>query len=208
MAQTTLQGSLFVPGDLTLSGSIVPGITRSSLVQDDLAAFVIPFTRWRIHDNLSGLLPATAAADDLGLDGETFGTESPYLVTSDAKATTVTQYGRFQFGLPPSYVSGQSVRVQIKAGMKTTISDGTATVDVELYKSDDDGGVGADLCATAAQSLNSLTQTTLDFDVTSSGLSAGDLLDVRVTVAITDAATGTAVLGKLSRVSVLADIKG
>ena len=208
MAQTTFQGAIFVPGDLTLSGSIVPGITRSSLVQDDLQTYVVPFRDFRVHDNLSSLLPATAASDDLGLDGETFGTETPYLVTSDAKATTVTQYGRFQFALPPEYVSGQSVRVEIKAGMKTTVSDGTATVDVSVYESDDDGGVGSDLCATAAQSINSLTQATLAFDVTATSLSAGDLLDCRVAVAITDSATGTAVLGKVSRLSILADIKG
>ena len=208
MAQTTFQGSIFVPGDITLSGAIVPGIARSSLVQDDLQNYVIPFRDWRIADNLSSVLPATAASDDLGMDGETFGTETPFLVTSDAKATTVTQYGRFQFALPPEYVSGQSVRIQVKAGMKTTISDGTATVDFQVYESDDDGGVGADLCATAAQSINSLTQATLNFDVTATSLAAGDLLDCRMTVAITDSATSTAVLGKVSRCSVLADIKG
>ena len=208
MASTTFQGSIFVPGDLTLSGEIVPGIARSSLVQDDLQNYVIPFRDWRIADNLSSLIPATAASDDLGMDGETFGTETPFLVTSDAKATTVTQYGRFQFALPPEYVSGQSVRIQVKAGMKTTISDGTATVDFQVYESDDDGGVGADLCATAAQSINSLTQATLNFDVTATSLAAGDLLDCRMTVAITDSATSTAVLGKVSRCSVLADIKG
>ena len=208
MAQTTFQGSIFVPGDITLSGAIVPGIARSSLVQDDLQNYVIPFRDWRIADNLSSLLPATAASDDLGMDGETFGTETPFLVTSGAKATTVTQYGRFQFALPPEYVSGQSVRIQVKAGMKTTISDGTATVDFQVYESDDDGGVGADLCATAAQSINSLTQATLNFDITATSLAAGDLLDCRMTVAITDSATSTAVLGKVSRCSVLADIKG
>ena len=208
MAQTTFQGSIFVPGDITLSGAIVPGIARSSLVQDDLQNYVIPFRDWRIADNLSSLLPATAASDDLGMDGETFGTETPFLVTSDAKATTVTQYGRFQFALPPEYVSGQSVRIQVKAGMKTTISDGTATVDFQVYESDDDGGVGADLCATAAQSINSLTQATLNFNITATSLAAGDLLDCRMTVAITDSATSTAVLGKVSRCSVLADIKG
>ena len=208
MAQTTFQGSIFVPGDITLSGAIVPGIARSSLVQDDLQNYVIPFRDWRIADNLSSMLPAPAASDDLGMDGETFGTETPFLVTSDAKATTVTQYGRFQFALPPEYVSGQSVRIQVKAGMKTTISDGTATVDFQVYESDDDGGVGADLCATAAQSINSLTQATLNFDVTATSLAAGDLLDCRMTVAITDSATSTAVLGKVSRCSVLADIKG
>ena len=68
--------------------------------------------------------------------------------------------------------------------------------------------MGSDLCATAAQSINSLTQATLAFDVTATSLSAGDLLDCRVAVAITDSATGTAVLGKVSRLSILADIKG
>jgi len=208
MAQTTLQGSLFVPGDITVSGSIVPGISRSSLIQEDFATYVVPFRDWRVHDNLSSLLPATAATDDLGLDGETFGTETPFLISSDSKAATTTQYGRFQFALPVEYVAGQSVRIQVKAGMKTTVSDGTATCDLECYESDDDGGLGSELVTTGATTINSLTQATLNFDVTSTGLAPGDVLDCRLTAAISDSSTSTAVLAKISRVSMLLDVKG
>ena len=208
MAQTTFQGSIFVPGDLTLSGDIVPGISRNSLIQQDLAEYVVCFRDWRIHDNLSSLLPSTAAADDLALDGETFGTESPYLVSSDSKAATTTQYGRFQFALPVEYVAGQAVRVQVLAGMKTTVADGSATVDVSAYESDDDGGVGTDLVTTASTTINSLTQTTLNFDVTSTALAPGYVLDIRLAAAISDSSTATAVLAKISRVAILLDVRG
>ena len=208
MAQTTFQGSIFVPGDLTLSGDIVPGISRNSLIQQDLAEYVVCFRDWRIHDNLSSLLPSTAAADDLALDGETFGTESPYLVSSDSKAATTTQYGRFQFALPVEYVAGQSVRVQVLAGMITTVADGSAAVSVAAYESDDDGGVGTDLVTTASTTINSLTQTTLNFDVTSTALAPGDVLDIRLAAAISDSSTATAVLAKISRVAILLDVRG
>jgi len=47
--------------------------------------------------------------------------------------------------------------------MKTTVANGTATVDVNARIDDTDGGCGGDLCVTAAQSINSLTKANLDF---------------------------------------------
>ena len=92
---TQLSNDLIVGGNITFSGSLQPGISRADLVQDDLAAYSVPFSEMRIHDNLSSLLPSTAAADDLALDGETFGTDSPFVVTSDVKAASGTQYARW-----------------------------------------------------------------------------------------------------------------
>ena len=191
MPRTTFGDSIFVPGDITYSGSLVPGVSRADIVQQDLQEYAIPFTTMRVHDNLSALLPATAAADDLGLSGAVFGTESPYLITADAKATTVTAYGRFQFPLPVEYTSGQSVRVAIHCGMGTTVSDTSATVDVSAYESDDEGAVGSDLVSTASTSCNSLTMSQVQFVITATALEAGDVLDCRIKAAITDASTAT-----------------
>ena len=128
MARTSFGDSIFVPGDITYSGSLVPGVTRADIAQQDLQPYSVPVTRMRVHDNLSSLLPSTAAADDLGIDGATFGTNSPSLITSDSKAASTTQYARFQFELPVEYTSGQSVRVELAAGMVTTVADTSATV--------------------------------------------------------------------------------
>lgn len=208
MARTDFQGSIFVPGDITLSGNVVPGISRASIVQEDLQEYGISFTAMRIHDNLSGLLPATASGDDFGLDGETYATETPFLVSANAGSTTVTSYARWQFQLPPEYVAGQSCRISVHCGALTAVSDDSMTVDCSAYLSDDEGAVsGSDLVSTAATSCNSLTMATKQFVVTGTTLTPGATLDLRLTGAVTDAATGTVYL-KVGRVKMLLDIQG
>lgn len=186
-------------------------IARNKLAQDTEAVYGISLTDVRVHDAPASFLPTAATGDDLGLTAGTFGTDYPTLQTEDAKATTKTQRGRFTFTLPAEYDADETIRVQVKGGMITTISDGTAEVDVEVYKADDAGDVGSDLCATNATTINTLVSggvTTVNFDVTDTGLSAGDQLDVRVTVSITDSATGTAVIGEITKLAMLLDVRG
>jgi hypothetical protein len=47
-----------------------------------------------------------------------------------------------------------------------------------------------------------------NFEITATGLSPGDQLDIRITVAVVDAATGTAVEAALGAVELCLDIKG
>lgn len=183
-------------------------ILRSYLNQREDTPIAIPVEDWKVHDNLASFLPTTAASDDLGRILGTFGTSSPVLQTSDAKATTVTQYGRIRYVLTDNYDINQSISLQVRAGMDTTISDGTATIDVECYVDDGDGSVGSDICATAAQSINSLTKANLEFILTPTSLAIGDILDIRITIAITDSATGTAVIGEVSQIQMLRDVRG
>ena len=208
MARTNFGDSIFVPGDITFSGNLVPGVSRADITQQDLQECAVPFTTMRIHDNLSGLLPATAAADDLGISGTPFGTASPYLLTADAQSTSVTAYARWQFPLPVEYTSGQSVRVAVHCGMLTTVADTSALIDVSAFESDDDGAVGSELVTTAAVSCNSLTLSEFQFVLTSTDLAPGDVLDCRVSMALVDAATSSAVLGKIGRVSMRLDVRG
>lgn len=183
-------------------------ILRSYLDQREDTPIAIPVEDWKVHDDLTSFLPTTAASDDLGRILGTFGTSSPILQTSDAKATTVTQYGRIRYVLTDDYDINESISLQVRAGMDTTISDETATIDVECYVDDGDGSVGSDICATAAQSINSLTKANLEFILTPTSLTIGDILDIRITIAITDSATGTAVIGEVSQIQMLRDVRG
>ena len=192
-------------GTLTLKDG---QISRSKLTQDELALLGIPVDSLKVWDDLNANLPGTAAADDLGIIEGTWGTDAPTVQTSDAKATTVTQRARVLIPIGNKYDLDEDIKIRLRGGMITTVSDGTATVDLEVYVNDGDGGVGSDLCATAAQSINSLTKADKDFVITDSSLSYGDVLDCRITIAITDAATGTAVIGELSAITLLRDIKG
>lgn len=208
MTHVTIPDDLRVQGDLIVGGSI-PTVSRSGITQESLAEYPVKLTDFRVHDALQTNLPGTSAADDLGLTGGAFGSASPSLNSSDLKAAgATTLYARVQLELPPEYDAGQTVQIRLHAGMVTTVADTAATIDVECYESDGEAGVGSDLCTTAAQTINSLTLADKDFTITESGLSPGDVLDLRITMAINDAATGTAVQGQVGKVSLLCDIRG
>ena len=211
---TTIQDDLIVHGVLICESANIANknldeFPRSSLIQEALAVYPVDLTRLRVHDAFQTTLPGTSAADDLGLYGNTFGTTSPTLKTYDVKALgALSIRARWIQELPVEYDDGQTVSIRVRGGMVTTIADVSCTVDIEAYKLDEDGAVGSDLCATAAQSMNSLTKANKDFTITPTTLTRGDRLDVRVTVAVNDAATATAVIAELSRIAILCDIKG
>lgn len=190
-------------------GTLGTKLNRADLNQDSLSVFPVPFTDFRVHDAIATALPGTSAADDLGLDGGTFGTSQPTIRTSDLKAAgAVTRYARALVKLPECYEAGETVQLTISAGMVTTIADTACTLDIEAYKVGKDNSLGSDICATAAVSINSLTFADKDFAITASGLVAGDVLDVRLAIACNDAATGTTVIAAVGGVDLKCDIKG
>lgn len=203
----TITGDQRITGNLQVAGSITPRRPRTERQQRELVPFPVPLTSLRVFDAIQTNLPGTAASDDLGISAGTYGTNAPKLVTSDAKATTVTQKARFTLRVPEDYEDGETIKLRISGGMNTTVSDGTATVDVSAYLNGRDGTIdGSDLVTTAATTINSLTFADKDFTIDGSGLSAGDELDVLITIAITDAATATAVIGAIGAIELLCDI--
>jgi hypothetical protein len=183
-------------------------IERSKLASEQLKDN-IPLELLRVWDAFQTSLPTTAANDDLGKVIGTFGTDAMTIQTSDSKNTSVTQRARFMYRIPMNYVSGQVVSVVAWVGMRTTVANGTATIDFEVYKKNDSTGmVGSDLVSTSATSINSLTAADKAFVIDPTGLTAGDELDIRVTIAITDTGTGTAVIGRIMKLYMLPAVKG
>lgn len=189
--------------------SAAMALQRAKLEQRVLGKGSVPLTQFRVWDALNTLLPGTSATDDLGLYGGTYGSSPPYIGTSDLKAAgATTRYARALLQLPADYEAAQTVTLRIYGGMVTTVADVAATVDVEAWRIDKDGTLGAaDLCATAAQSINNLTAAAKDFQITATTLTPGDILDVRLTVAVNDAATVTAVIAALWQVELMADLR-
>lgn len=154
------------------------------------------------------------ATEDLAVVRGTFGTNAISLQTEDLhdKGSAQTRYARYSVILPPNYVAGQTVKIRVSAGMITTVADTTATVDVNCYSSDEDDTVSADLCTTTAASINTLLSasiTTTDFVITSTSLSPGDQLDVRIAVAINDDNNGAnVVIGAVTKLALLCDTQG
>lgn len=198
-----------ITGALTIPETGISPQQRSSILrQTPNAAFPVRLDSLRVWDAYHTNLPGTAAADDLALLSGTFGTSPPVVSAGDCKALgATTRYARFQVQLPESYESAETITLAISAGMLTTVADVTCTIDVEAFKLDKIGGIGADLCATAAVTINSLVFGTKSFTITPSGMAAGDVLDVRVAVACNDAATATAVTPTIAAITLLADIR-
>jgi len=222
MSKIDSTGDLHVSGRITCGSMTLPSatvsnanvtsdaaITRAKLALESLAIYPVTLESLRVHDAFQTTLPGTSASDDLGVYGNTFGTTSPTVKTYDVKALgALSIRARCVLSLPPEYEAAATVNFRVRAGMVTTIADVSCTVDVEAYRLDEDGAVGLDLCATAAQAINSLTKANKDFTITATTLGPSDRLDVRVTVAVNDAATATAVIAELSRLALMCDIRG
>ncbi len=208
---TQIPGDLVVAGDLRVNGIISPKKNKSDILNlAELQSFPIPLTDFRVWDAMQTLLPGTPSSDDLGLVGGTFGTATPSVRSEDLKAAGATnKRARFLVQIPWEYVAGESISLRFKAGMITTVAGTSATLDCEAYKlqDDPDDAIGSDLVSTAAQSMNSLTFADLDFVITPTTLSPGDILDVRLTAAVNDGASATAVIAGITSAKLLADVR-
>lgn len=183
-------------------------IATSKMAQRLLAVNTVNPTDWRTWDALGTNLPGTPANDDLGIVTGTWGTDAPYIGTGDLKATTTTRRAACFITLPNDYEAAETVTLRAWAHMKTTVADTSCTLDFEVWRLDKDGTLGsADICATSATSINSLTSDDKDFTITASTLEPGDTLYVRMSVTVTDAATATAVIGAVEAVELLADLR-
>ena len=172
----------------------------------DLQAYPIRITDCRVHDAPQTVLPADAANDDMGVVAITPGTTAPTLQGVDFGGTSTDEKCTFQFALPQSYRHGETITIRCHAGMLTTVSDGTATLDCECWQDDGDGTVSADICATAAQSINSLTLADRDFTITPTGLEGGDLLNFRLSFGGSDSGNAAVMIPTVTAVTVLLDI--
>ena len=211
-----ISGTLTADGVTSTTGSLTNAmcstsmeLARTKLAQDTLQPFTIPLTQFRTWNALATNLPGTAAADDLGLDNATFGTGSPHLTAGDLKAAGATsRYARVHIPIPVEYDDGQTCNLRVHALMQTTVADASCTVDVECYRSDEEAGISADLCTTAATSMNSLTGADYDFTLTPTTFVSGDTLDLRIHIACNDAATGTVVEAVIGAVQLICDVRG
>jgi hypothetical protein len=189
-----------VEGEGAVSRSVLASEANSTLARASLSDL-------RVHDLPSSGLPAAATADDLGLVAGAYGTTAPTVQSSDSKSASVTQYARWRVPLPESYLAASAITLQ--ATVKTsTVASTSATLDAQVFEDDGVGGCGSDLCTTALQSVNNATETVYSFAVSGAGLEAGDVLDVRLTVAIVDSGTGTAVVVTLSKLELVGTVQG
>lgn len=184
--------------------AILGAIARSALTEDALAEYKIPLENCKLPTLLQ--LAATAASGVPGLSAGTFGSASPQLIGNACSGNTKTDICRFTWALPPEYVAAGDVKVRIHADITGDLQV-SQKVDVVAHESDDESGVGADLCATAAQSVTT-SWADYDFVITATGLVAGDLLDIEVSMLADDTGGTANKLIEIGAISILCDIKG
>ncbi|GAG43274.1 unnamed protein product, partial [marine sediment metagenome] len=140
----------------------------------------------------------------------TYGTNAPSLQTPDCGANggAVAYSARVEIPVPWEYEAGESMTLRLSAGMITAVADQTATVDVQVYKSDEDATSTGDLCGTDATSdnMNNTVFADVDFVITPTTLVPGDLLDVLITVTVDDDATPIT-KGSIGSVQLLCDVR-
>lgn len=140
------------------------------------AEIKLPLTNGRVWDALQTVLPGTAANDDMGITTGTPGTAAPSLRGVDFGGAATDERASFEFIVPQTYRAGAPLTLRVNAGILTTVAATALTVDALVYKDAGTGAVGADICATAAQSINSLVFANKDFTITPTGIVPGDRL--------------------------------
>lgn len=183
------------------------GILPSQLAQRSNAPIGIPLTLCRTWNDLATNLPAVAANDDLGLVTGTAGTAFPKLTAGDVKTLSGSRSAGFIFHVPETFDSGETLTIRVRAAVETSSADGSCTLDLDVYSSDDDGTSSANLYAGSPQSINSQTPGNFDFNFPSAGLTAGQAIYCVLTIAYVDAATGTAVTPAIYGITLLADLR-
>lgn len=151
-----------------------------------MADFAFPFIFAKKWDDLTLDLPEAAASDDLGLEPGTFGISAPKVSTGNVGGTGCTRYLRFQKAVPIEYNTTASVT--LKAGMEGSVANGSAKVDIEVYRVE---APTVDICQTGEQDMNNLTAAEKTFNLDASGLSDGQLIDIRIKIQIADSGGGT-----------------
>ena len=209
---TSITGVIIQVPDASLPGRALATnleLAPTQLAQRTFMTSPVPFTSCRVWDAMQTMVVGTAATDDLALITGTPGTHQPKLSAGDCKAAgTTTRKVAFELDVPANYDDGQTFQLRIRGGIETTLSDGACTVDLQAWKPDGAGAVGSDLVSTAATSIKSLSPLDVDFTIDASAIDPGDKLICVVTIACTDAATGTAVTPVIYSITRRCDTRG
>lgn len=147
--------------------------------------FPIAPTSWRKSAALKDALDDAAGTSLLGLADA----QGSLIVSSSTNNTSVTEKAACYVALPSNYQAGGTLTLRLR-GSVSVARTASCTIDAVVKKLGD-AGLGSDICETAAQSINSTTAANKDFVITPTGLVAGDVLMVEVTIVNNDTGGST-----------------
>lgn len=177
-------------------------IAAGSLVNADFdAAAALARTKLAVNASQKYVLDVKAADGSHLVAAESAGTFNVSVVANvillKGEVTdneTEVSVGYAQFMLPPEYVAATDLVLRLPVNVVKTAAavDNGSTVDVEAYEQSEAAGtVGADLCATAAQTFAAVdTWYNKDFTITGAALLPGDVVNFKLTSSIIDSEAG------------------
>lgn len=196
----TLGSNLVVGGTVSLPAG---SVGRAALTQET-GIFRQALQTLRTITGL--VLDATGGAALHKIVAGAYGTGTMELRGNDASSNTVTSTSSFEFILPEGYVAGGAISLVINAKTSGGGTITAQTIDAECFKVAADGTAGADICATAIQTI-SQTATNYTFAITPTGLVAGDKLRFNIQSLVT-ISNATATRTHISDVVVQCAVKG
>jgi hypothetical protein len=138
-------------------------------------------------------------------NGTTLGvadTSAALLTATTDNGVSVTETAAFEFAVPAGYTAGDTITVRIRAkisALPTVASSNTVDITAKLRG---DAGLGSDICTTAAQ-VTTTSMANYDFVVTPTGIVAGDVIEVVMTLAANDTGGTTNGIHTVSKIAVL-----
>lgn len=183
-------------------------LERSYLVADEDAIYPLALESFKPTDTPA--LLGTTANTPTGAFGCTVGTHGsagPIIKGTAASNNSQTNKMRRQFTLPPEYVAGEDLTLRVRCAETVGAATVSTTIDAEVFALDKDGGVGSDLCATAAIDVTD-TVGNKDFTVTGATLEPGDVLDIELTGVTNDTGGAVGTVLAVYDVALLFDVKG
>ena len=199
---TTASNGKITNAEVNVSASI----ERSKMDEEELAVCGVPFQALRNDDGT--VMDATGGAGLFSLSCGGFGTGTVVVAGEAASGNSKTDTLQFEFIVPPEYVASGDVRLVVTATETVGAATTATTLSGEVYESDGEGAVGADILASWDATDVTMGYATFTGTITDAGLVAGDRLILFVRIVTNDTSGSVGTVANIGKVEVQLDIKG
>ena len=172
----------------------------------DLSKHQVPLAACRNADGT--IIDATGGAGLFKIQAVGWGGGSNlHLLGEDAQSNTKTDTLCFEFALPPKYVAAADVNLLVSAGFGGSGTDGTVTIDAEVYEISA-LGVPTSIRASSTKNLGAGLSTHTFDDITETALAPGDKLMVLIRTVIQETGGANPIYSAIGKIEFQIDTKG
>jgi len=183
--------------------------TRAKLITETSARYQLPLMSWRDYDGSAMKTSAESpTTSDFYIVAPGMGAGTRYIRGADAISNTKTSTTQREFCLPPEYVAGTDIELNIHARYTGAGTAGTKTIDAEVYELTDAGAVGADLNEDGIEDLTAGFADTAGFTIDGSGLAAGDMLMLVIQAVLQETVGSDTIHVEIGSIELQLSVKG